>query len=160
MYNKNFNGRGWQKAVLGTVVTVAVGTSGFVYSLRSLNNVKETQPAMVALTDCALNKSLVDFVVIDGGRSDEEHANNLKKGVSWIKRSKHQDGLAVDVAAYVDGKITYDPHPYSYIAGAFYFCSEKLGIPVTWGGEWKVRDLMHFETVKLEYIDNRWVRRD
>lgn len=100
---------------------------------------------MQEVAECALKYTTVDFVVVDGGRSAEEHRNNVAAGRSWIKRSKHQDGLAIDIAAYVNGKITYNPAPYYKIAEAFYYCSDGLKIPITWGGEWRVQDLMHYE---------------
>lgn len=133
------------KTTLGALCALCVAVSGYVFSTRSITNLNEVNPKLQAVATCALQHTPVDFVVIDGGRSDEEHKNNLAKGTSWIKRSKHQDGLAIDVAAYVKGKITYDPLPYYDIAHAFKFCSVQLNTPITWGGDWRVKDLMHFE---------------
>lgn len=131
--------------VLGAVCAVCVAASGFVYGTRSQTNLAEVRPELRAVAHCALSRSPVDFVVVDGGRTPEEHKNNVAAGRSWIKRSKHQDGLAIDVAAYVNGKITYDPAPYQHINAAFQSCSYSLSTPITWGGDWRVRDLMHFE---------------
>ncbi len=83
--------------------------------------------------------------MIDGLRTAKEHARNVANGKSWIKRSKHQDGLAIDFAAYVNGKITYQPAPYYEIAYAFFTCSEEMNIPIIWGGNWRAKDLMHIE---------------
>lgn len=124
---------------------VLVGFSGFVFSERSLNNVREVDPRLQRVAECALQKTTVDFVVIDGRRTIEEHINNVRNGRSWIKRSKHVDGLALDFAAYVDGKVTYEPVHYASIAAAFYYCASELNTPITWGGEWRVQDLMHIE---------------
>ena len=137
--------------VLGTLCAVAVGVSGFVFSQRSINNLVETHADMQRVTTCALKKTTVDFVVIDGLRTAEEHRINVANGRSWTRRSLHQDGLAVDVAAYVNGVITYKPEQYYPIAAAFYYCSEQLDIPITWGGEWRVKDLMHFELHRGAY---------
>ena len=123
----------------------AACVSGFVFSARSLNNLKEVNPRLQAVAACALERSPVDFVVIDGGRTEEEHKNNVASGKSWIGRSKHQDGLAIDIAAYVSGSVTYSPAPYYTISTAFYHCSALLSTPIKWGGEWKVQDLMHYE---------------
>ena len=130
---------------IGAVCAACVALSGYVFSQRSMNNLSEVKPELQRVAACALQHSPVDFVVVDGGRSAEEHANNLKAGKSWIKRSKHQDGKAIDIAAYVDGKITYEPRYYHSISGAFYMCALSLDTPITWGGEWRVQDLMHFE---------------
>ena len=136
---------------IGVAAASSIAASGFVFSQRSVSNISETHPDLQRLTECALNKTTVDFVVVDGMRTDEEHQKNLTDGVSWIKRSRHQDGMAIDVAAYVDGKITYDHKPYYAIAGAFYMCSEDLDIPIVSGGEWRVKDLMHIELNKVVY---------
>ena len=130
---------------LGAVCAVCIGISGYVFSDRSEGNLKEVSPLMQELAQCALQHTTVDFVVVDGGRTAAEHKNNVAAGRSWIGRSKHQDGLAIDIAAYVHGKITYNPAPYYKIAEAFYYCSDGLKIPIVWGGEWRVQDLMHYE---------------
>lgn len=131
--------------VLSGICAGCIAVSGYVFSARSLDNLKEVSPLIQEVAECALKHTTADFVVVDGGRSAEEHRNNVAAGRSWIRRSKHQDGLAIDIAAYSHGKITYNPAPYYKIAEAFYYCSDGLGIPIIWGGEWKVQDLMHFE---------------
>lgn len=130
---------------LGALCAVCVAASGYIFSTRSLNNLAEVNPKLQAVAECALQQSPVDFVVVDGGRTEAEHKNNVANGKSWIKRSKHQDGLAIDVAAYVQGKITYDAKYYYKIADAFQACALQTNTPITWGGDWKVKDLMHFE---------------
>lgn len=131
--------------VIGVLCATCIAVSGYVFSKRSELNLAEVDPRLQAVSHCALTHSVVDFVVIDGGRTAAEHKTNVANGKSWIKRSKHQDGLAVDVAAFVNGRVTYEAAPYYKIADAYYACSNALGTPITWGGEWKAKDLMHFE---------------
>lgn len=131
--------------LIGAIAAGCVVLSGYVFSIRSLDNLKEVDVKLQAVAQCALNHSEVDFVVIDGGRTEAEHKNNLASGRSWIKRSKHQDGLAIDIAAFYKGRISYQPDLYYKISKAFYFCSDKLQTPIVWGGEWGVKDLMHYE---------------
>lgn len=131
--------------IIKGVCVAGVVASGSVFSLRSLENLKETHPSLQNLSHCALNRSTVDFVVVDGRRTMKEHLINVANGRSWTKRSKHIDGLAIDFAAYVNGKVTYDPKPYREIAKAFYSCADEMNIEMTWGGEWRVQDLMHVE---------------
>lgn len=133
---------------LGVVCAACVATSGYVFSQRSINNLNEVDARLPKLAECALQITSIDFVVVDGMRSAEEHKVNLTNGKSWIKRSRHQDGCAIDVAAYKNGQISYDGELYYSIAGAFYFCSEKYDIPIISGGEWRVKDLMHIELPK------------
>jgi peptidoglycan L-alanyl-D-glutamate endopeptidase CwlK len=135
---------------LGVICAVCVVASGFVFGQRSENNLKGVDTELVAVTRCALEHTPVDFVVIDGLRTAEEHAANLKKGVSWVKRSKHQDGLAIDVGAWI-GVIRWDHQPYIQIAQAFNYCSLTMGVPIIWGGEWRVKDLMHIELDRKTY---------
>lgn len=122
-----------------------IAISGYVFSARSTQNLHEVDARLQEVAQCALKHSKVDFVVVDGGRTEAEHRNNVAAGRSWIRHSKHQDGLAIDIAALSHGKVTYNPAPYYQISEAFYYCSNGLGIPITWGGEWRVQDLMHYE---------------
>jgi hypothetical protein len=43
-------------------------------------------------------EKIPDLVIVDTLRTEAEHAANVVTGTSWVKRSKHQDGLAIDVA--------------------------------------------------------------
>lgn len=136
-------------AALG--LAICAGVSGYVFSTRSLDNIHETREPLQVVTACALEKSINDFVVVDGGRTEKEHQINVANGKSWITRSRHQDGAAVDFAALDKGKITYKPEPYYQIAAAFYYCSSQLKVPIIWGGEWRVQDLMHIELDRKVY---------
>ena len=131
--------------VVGALCATCIAVSGYVFSERSNKNLAEVRPELRAVATCALQHSPVDFIVIDGGRSPEEHAKNVANGKSWIKRSKHQDGKAIDIVASVNGTVTYNHDPYYKIAYAFYMCADQLQTPIIWGGEWKVKDMMHFE---------------
>jgi len=134
-------------ATLATA-SAAIIYSGFAFSQRSLNTLAPTSPRIQAVAHCAIKRTKVDFVVYHGFRTEEEQRSMIARGVSWVNRSRHQDGEAIDVMALVGGKGTWEPEPYYEIAKAFYSCGNDLGIPITWGGEWKVKDLVHFEEKK------------
>lgn len=136
---------------LGAVCAACVVASGYVFSQRSILNLREVDQPLQIVAECSIRHTPVDFVVIDGGRTEAEHRINVANGKSWTTRSRHQDGKAIDVAAWVDKRITYAPEPYYQIAQAFYFCSDKHGVPIVWGGEWKAKDLMHFELDRRHY---------
>lgn len=138
------------KALAGAVA-LSIGASGYVFSARSIGNIQEVHPDLQLLTQCALDKSTTDFVVVDGKRTLQEHWVNVRNGRSWTNRSRHVDGMAVDFAAYVGGKITYEPKYYYNIGAAFFVCSEKHDIPIIWGGDWRVRDYMHIELDRRRY---------
>lgn len=132
------------KVVTG-ICAVCVVASGYIFSDRSKLSLKDVDIRLQEVAQCALQHTTTDFVVVDGHRTAAEHKNNVAAGRSWIKRSKHQDGLAIDIAALNKGKVTYNPAKYYNIAEAFYYCSDSMGIPIIWGGEWRVQDLMHYE---------------
>lgn len=90
----------------------------------------------------------IPVLIVDTKRTEAEHAENLRKGVSWIARSKHLDGLAIDIAPFetylLSGpdKLQWDP------ADPVWLKLGKLGeeCGMRWGGRWtKTPDLGHFE---------------
>lgn len=78
------------------------------------------------------------------GRSEDGKIVTYADGVR--RKSKHQDGVAVDVIPY--------PIDWSDIVGMREFgqfvkgVAVGMGIKIEWGGDWKFTDLPHFE-VKL-----------
>lgn len=136
---------------IGVVCTACVAASGYVFSQRSILNLDEVRPPLQQLAECAIRRTPIDFVVVDGGRTAAEHKINVANGKSWTKRSRHQDGAAIDFAAFVDKKVTYEPEYYGPIAEAFASCSYELKIPIVWGGEWKYKDMMHIELDRKVY---------
>lgn len=137
--------------VISVACAACVVVSGYVFSQRSILNLSEVDPALYAVSECAIRRTTVDFVVVDGGRTAAEHKINVANGKSWTKRSRHQDGKAIDFAAFVNKKITYETKYYAPIADAFAACSLELNVPIVWGGEWKVQDLMHIELDRKRY---------
>jgi hypothetical protein len=87
----------------------------------------------------------LDPVVVETRRTEEEHKRNLAKGVSWTKRSKHIDGLAIDIAPLeLLKEKAWAPHSPLWITLGN--IGEALGL--RWGGRWKQRDMCHFEYVE------------
>lgn len=149
-----------KNTALAGLVAVS-GFFGFALNDRSLKNL-DVCPPLVQVTELAsqrmpITEPQVSFMVIDGFRTDAEHAENLRKGVTWVKRSLHQDGLAIDVVAMIGNHITWDAKHYPAINEAFQKAAGELGIPITWGGEWKVQDLGHFELKNRECYPKKTV---
>lgn len=97
-----------------------------------------------------LVEARIQVMIIDTLRTPEEHRANLEKRVSWVTKSKHLEGLAIDVAPYQQyllhgsNKLQWDGSdaiwtPIGEIGEA---CGMK------WGGRWKVGDFSHFEYVE------------
>jgi peptidoglycan L-alanyl-D-glutamate endopeptidase CwlK len=58
------------------------------------------------------------------------------------------DGVAcaVDVAALVDGHVSWSPPDYLHIWAAVQDAAERLEVPVEWGGNWTtLKDFGHFQ---------------
>ena len=69
-------------------------------SLAKLEGVDER---MVAVVKHAITVSKQDFSVICGLRTIEEQRALVAKGASQTMKSKHLDGIAVDLMAYCAG---------------------------------------------------------
>lgn len=89
----------------------------------------------------------IPVMIVETRRSEAEHQANLAAGVSWVQRSLHIDGLAIDVCPFYQytlhgpSKLQWDGNDPAWAAiGAI---GERLGL--RWGGRWKQRDLGHFE---------------
>lgn len=74
--------------------------------------------------------------------------------------SRHLTGHAVDLAAYINGAISWDKEPYFKIADAMMEAAGKLDVAIRWGGDWdmdgdskdeKFFDAPHFELLRSKY---------
>lgn len=138
--------------------------SKFVFGQRSLDRLKGVNPRLVSVVHRALELSTVDFTVIEGVRSRARQAQLYAQGrttagkiVTWTLKSKHIDGLAVDLAPFADGKIDWtDLAKFDAIGAAMKKAAAELGVTIRWGADWdrdgKLRekgesDSPHFEIV-------------
>lgn len=72
------------------------------------------------------------------------------KVVTWTMDSKHipksdGHGRAIDFAAVVDGKITWDTDYYAPIVNTFKAISKKMGLKITCGIDWNPKDWGHIQ---------------
>ncbi|MCI0443039.1 M15 family metallopeptidase [bacterium] len=100
----------------------------------------------------------IAVLIIDTLRTPEEQEQNIIRGVSWTKNSKHlpqlpeNKSMAIDLAPfqqyYLHGvkKLQWDAtDPAWHIMGSI---GEGLGL--RWGGRWRKHDLGHFEYKEME----------
>ena len=114
----------------------------------------EFKPKAIELL-ARLTEANIPVKIINTLRTDEEQAANLARGASWVKRSKHQDGNAIDICPYlvyrIDGedKLEWDSkYPIWQKVGVI---GESLGL--VWGGRWTQVDSGHFElSIKTEDV--------
>lgn len=94
-----------------------------------------------------LVEARVPVVIVETRRSEEAHQEDLRNGRSWIQRSKHQDGNAIDVCPYAQydlhgpDKLQWNPaHP---VWPTIAITAEKCGLKS--GYRWKQKDCGHVE---------------
>jgi peptidoglycan L-alanyl-D-glutamate endopeptidase CwlK len=121
--------------------------TGFSFGERSLKNMVGVHPKLVRVLKLAIQKTKVDFMVIEGVRSLERQKQLYAQGrtvpgkvVTWTLNSNHfkkADGFghAVDIL----------PAPYDWsnkngefdaVAAAMFEAAEELDIPIRWGADW------------------------
>lgn len=138
----------FRPAMAATVTAAVAVGGGYEFGKRSTDVLRNVGPEIRTIAECAIVRSEVDFTVYHGQRTDAEQRDMIARGVSWVNRSRHQDGMAIDVMAYDEsGKGVWEKRLdlYEKIAAAFYACGKEEGIPIAWGCEWVVRDCVHFE---------------
>lgn len=111
-------------------------TYNWKFGSRSLQKLEGVDDSLVQVVHLALKYSPIDFGVTCGLRSQAEQNQLRIQGKSQVKRSRHQDGMAVDIVCYVDGKVSWDLEHYIVVAQAFAEAARELNVTVRWGGAW------------------------
>ena len=131
----------------------------FKLSKKSLAKLKGVNNDLVKVVKCAINLTSVDFGVICGLRTTEEQKALVEKGASQTMKSKHIDGLAVDLMAYVGGRASWELSVYDNIADAMKEAAKLEDVKIRWGAAWHINDIastnLSMEEAMNEYIDLR-----
>lgn len=131
----------------------------FKLSRRSLDNLEGVDERLVAVVKHAITVSKIDFGVIQGLRTIEQQKELVAKGASQTMKSKHLDGNAVDLMAYINGRGSWELNVYDEIADAIKEGAKTLGVKIRWGAAWHIDDLAAYEGTSEEamneYIDLR-----
>ena len=114
---------------------------------------------MQRVVKTAIGVSKIDFGVICGLRTIEEQRELVAKGASQTMKSKHIDGLAVDLMAYIGSRGSWELNLYDDIADAMKIAADEENVSLRWGAAWHINDLREWDSsmqdAMNEYIDLR-----
>ena len=131
----------------------------FSLSQRSLDKLQGVDKRLIAVVKHAITVTKVDFGVICGLRTIEEQRELVAKGASQTMNSKHLEGNAVDLMAYVGSRGSWELNLYDDIADAMKEGAKLVGVPIRWGAAWHIDDMRDWrgtmEEAMNEYIDTR-----
>ena len=124
----------------------------YSFSQRSKDRLKGVHPDLVKVMQEAIKESPLDFGITEGLRTLERQKELFEAGKSQTMNSRHLKGFAVDIAVFLDGKITWEFPKYQIVADHIKKVAKDLGIPIVWGGDWiSFKDGPHFELNRSKY---------
>lgn len=117
------------------------------WSERSLRNLKGIHPDLRRVFDAALQETPLDFIVIEGLRTEARQRELVASGASETMRSRHLTGHAVDILPIGhDGKPAFAWPLYHQVAPVIKAVAERMGVDLEWGGDWQsFKDGPHFQ---------------
>ena len=129
----------------------------FRLSDRSMSMLQGVDEQLVATVKLAILNTKTDFGVICGIRTMEEQRALFEKGASKTIRSKHLEGKAVDLMAYIGSRGSWELNLYDDIADAMQEAAVETGAVLRWGAAWHINDIRDWkgtmEEAMNEYID-------
>jgi len=128
-------------------------------SKRSLAKLEGVNPKLVNVVKRAIELTKVDFGVTEGLRSIERQKELVAAGKSQTMKSKHIEGNAVDLVAYIGNDIAWELNLYDDIADAMKKAAQEQNVSIRWGAAWHIDDITKYdgtmEEAMNEYIDLR-----
>ena len=117
------------------------------------------EPELKEVVYEAIKVTKIDFGVIEGLRTEEKQKQLVESGASQTMKSKHLEGRAVDLMAYIGGRGSWELNVYDEIADAMKEAAIKVDVAVRWGAAWTVTDIREWKGTMEEamnsYIDTR-----
>lgn len=117
------------------------------WSQRSRDRLATCHPVLVTLFNRVLSVSPLDLTVLEGHRNEARQNALQESGASQLRwpNSRHNQtpSMAVDVAPYVDGAVSWEWEHYYTIAPvvkqvwAEMPCDVRAKWMLTWGGDWR-----------------------
>jgi peptidoglycan L-alanyl-D-glutamate endopeptidase CwlK len=131
----------------------------FKLSPRSVKMLTGVNPQLVEVVQYAITVTKVDFAVIEGVRTMARQRELVKQGASQTLQSKHLDGRAVDLMAYIGNRPSWELNLYDDIADAVKEGALKVGVGIRWGGAWSVPNIAKWpgtmQAAQDSYVDLR-----
>jgi len=125
----------------------------FKLSKRSLDNLRGVDSDLIEVVHFAIQHTKVDFAVTEGVRTIARQKELVAKGASQTMNSKHIDGKAVDLVAYIGNRISWELNLYDDIADAMKFGAKEVGVPIRWGGAWHISDITKWDETMQSAMD-------
>jgi peptidoglycan L-alanyl-D-glutamate endopeptidase CwlK len=118
----------------------------YSFGTRSQKRLEGVHPDLVRVMKLAISRSPIDFTIIEGLRTVEQQRRYFAAGATRTMNSRHLTGHAIDIAPYLDGQVRWDWPLYHKIAPVVKAAAAELGVPITWGGDWRsFKDGPHWE---------------
>ena len=128
-------------------------------STKSQERLMGVEPELKEVVYEAIKVTKIAFGVIEGLRTEEIQKHLVESGASQTMKSKHLEGRAVDLMAYIGGRGSWELNVYDEIADAMKEAAIKVDVAVRWGAAWTVTDIREWEGTMEEamnsYIDTR-----
>ena len=131
----------------------------FKLSSRSEGRLEGINPQLIEVVKTAITLTKVDFGVTCGMRTLEEQEKLVASGASQTMKSKHLEGRAVDLVAYIGPNVTWALNKYDELADAMAAAAKQKGVALKWGAAWTVGNIADWdgsmEDAMNAYVDVR-----
>ncbi|MBA7914581.1 M15 family metallopeptidase [Enterobacter roggenkampii] len=118
-------------------------TNNFKFSQRSENNLKGVNPDLVKVIRRALEITPVDFIVIEGLRTQARQKEMVATGKSQTMNSRHLTGNAVDI---IPVNTTWNIEEFKPLLKAVKQAADEQGLKLRFGINWKNDPSLPIET--------------
>jgi peptidoglycan L-alanyl-D-glutamate endopeptidase CwlK len=92
-------------------------------------------------------------------RTLEQQKELVAKGASQTMKSKHLEGKAFDIMAFINGRASWELNLYDDLADAVKEAAIIVGVPMRWGAAWHIDDIRKWDGTMEEamnaYVDLR-----
>ena len=113
----------------------------FKFGLKSNLLLGQCEKDLADVMKLAIQRTKFDFGLTEALRTIDRQRDLFEAGKSTTMNSRHlpnDNGLsdAIDIAIYIDGKVTWDIRYYRAVAQVIFECAIELNVQIEWGGLW------------------------